>query len=500
MFFSTFFVTRLFRRIFSRVQQQQQTNHPPLGEPLPPPVGGSAPPTSSNFPRGGPMVTAREPAVPRVIQQMPTEQAPRGVRPTLRVDRGIQKNIDAPELLDQGVQVGAEVPNYIDQGLQAVPEMIDRGTNTRGPIVPPRAVPIPIPWGSGGGRKPPRQGGRKFFGGGDGFFSADLSEWVFLFIGLFTTLALYQFFLGRIREKTNLALDQLEATQKEKAAYSEESRIAFWRDKGWMLFKQSWVFLGSVLAGRPVLARAVRLIVLPPLRRAIRAVVPPVVRGVVGPVVGVVADVGLRAIPPISRFLSFIFGIDLLRRLVFAINPQWAATFEPIFGSVHFMIQRFFATPKGVSFVSGFLERTFKVVGGSFLFGGFYLQFLVIFEEGDRARRLKALGISSFLGVALFLVFNDHRFICFFVQNVLQKFPSLNIQLQQPLNQTCLLFASGILLKSAFGAYSVTSNKTFIKGVPTVITFFYAWALYCSGLHYYILTINLPFLASRDQK
>lgn len=228
-----------------------------------------------------------------------------------------------------------------------------------------------------------------------------------------------------------------------------------------------------------------RVVALPPLRRAIRRLIPPVVQNFAGPVVDVAAEVGLRALPPISRFISFFLGLELLKNLfLHYIKPEWAVAFQPIFGSISDLIKGFFATPKNVMFVEGFLERTIKVVAGSFLFGGFYIQFLLIFQKGGK-RRMAFLYCCLF-GFSVYIIFSDHRFVTVLVKNLIRTYPSIQQLLVQPFSQTCLLFSSGILIQSAFMAYN--SKKT---GIPTVVIFFYAWALWCSGLHYYILEGNI---------
>ena len=481
-------ITRLFRRIFSRgpQPQQQQTDLPPLGEP--PPVGRSAP-TSSNLPRGGPVVTSTEPVARWEIQPTPTEPVPREFRPTFRTDRGVQVGpaVDqgvqvGPPMLDQGVQVGpamldqgVQVGPAVDQGVQVGPPMLDRGTNPMRRVTPPRSIPLGL--GTGGGAVPPRRRPPKLGGDGNSFEGFDPSEWAFLLVGLATSLAAYNYFVKKIQAKTEKALDALEY-QKTKSA-DADGRLAFWRNKGWVQqgLGQSWVFLGSVLAGRRFFRRAVRLILVPPLRRAVRAVVPPVIQNLAGPVVDAAARVGLGALTPIARFLSFFFGLELLTRLFYLFaQPELVALVEPVMGQASTLIQGFFSTPKGVSVASGFLERTIKVVGGSLLFGNCYTQFLLIFEKNNGRRR--ALFFCCVCGFCIFLVFSDHRFVCVFVQGLVQKFPPIQQVLERPYGQMCLLFASGVLIQSAF---------------PPVVVFFFAWAVYYSGLHYYFFKITIPF-------
>ena len=92
--------------------------------------------------------------------------------------------------------------------------------------------------------------------------------------------------------------------------------------------------------------------------------------------------------------------------------------------------------------------------------------------------RRRALFFCCVCGVCIFLVFSDHRFVCVFVQGLVQKFPPIQQVLERPYGQMCLLFASGVLIQSAF---------------PPVVVFFFAWAVYYSGLHYYFFKITIPF-------
>ena len=494
-------LSRFFRRVFLRGGPQAGVPPQQLPPQQWPSAGPSAPP---NIPRGGPGITSVE-VPPRQIPQMPTEPIPLEFRPTSRVDRGIQVGPGASELRDQGVQVGPgasglrdqgaqvgpELIEQVDQGVQVGPELIEQGGNPipigyRNP--PPRRVPIFI----GGGSQPPRKGsGRPFGGGGGGGF--DPSEWMLLIIGLITSLALYQFFLRKIQAKVTQALDRLEE-EKNKAspeadADAEEGRLAFWRMKGWFRrgAEEGWIFLGSILAGRRFFLRAVNLIFMPPLRRLVGAVVPPIVLRVANPVVGIAAQVGVRALSPIARFISFIVGLDVLLKLglVFA-NPQVAEALEFVFGPVSRAVQNFFSTPKGVTFAHGFLERGIKVVSVSLLFGGFYTQFLLFFEKDGASaltgrQKVRSLVFCVICGVSMFFILNDHRFIVIFVQNFFKTYPAVEQRLQQPLSQTCLLFASGFLIQSV--------------GFPPVVLFFYAWTLYCSGLHFYFLNPRIPVLS-----
>ena len=110
------------------------------------------------------------------------------------------------------------------------------------------------------------------------------------------------------------------------------------------------------------------------------------------------------------------------------------------------------------------------MVTGSLLFGGFYVQFLLIFQKDNQ--KLRSLFFWSLFGISVLIILNDHKFIGLFVQGLIQTFPSVPPLAQRPFGQACLLFGSGIFILSA--------------GFPTIVTFFYAWALYASGLYTYI--------------
>ena len=87
------------------------------------------------------------------------------------------------------------------------------------------------------------------------------------------------------------------------------------------------------------------------------------------------------------------------------------------------MVHGFFATPRGVSIAAGFLEKNIKVVTCSLLFGGCYVQFVLFFKKDSQ--KLRSLFFCSLYDISIFLILNDHKFISFFVQNLIPAVPSV---------------------------------------------------------------------------
>ena len=236
------------------------------------------------------------------------------------------------------------------------------------------------------------------------------------------------------------------------------------------------------MSGRDTFLRAFSLIALRPLRQVARALVPSFLRTILGPCVGMIARFGIVALPLISRILCFFVGLDFLKRLLFVfVNPELVAQIVPFLDSVVYMIQGFFATPRGVSVAAGFLEKNIKVVSCTLFLGGFYNRIVLLFKEDERLWFLIYCGIY---GISIFVILKDHKFIGILVHNIIQTFPSIQPFAQSPSGQACLLFGSGLLVQQ-------------IVGFSQIVTFFYAWLLYSSGLYSYILKANLPF---RPQK
>lgn len=141
----------------------------------------------------------------------------------------------------------------------------------------------------------------------------------------------------------------------------------------------------------------------------------------------------------------------------------------------------FFACSSASVSVS-FLEKGVKVIACSFAFGGFCNEVLILFKR-DNDQKLWSLICLSMYGISIYIILNDHKFIGLFVQSLIQRFPSVQQLAQRPFGQVSLIFSSGVFIQSA--------------GFPKIVTFFYAWLLYVSGLYYSILNANLPFLPKK---
>lgn len=88
---------------------------------------------------------------------------------------------------------------------------------------------------------------------------------------------------------------------------------------------------------------------------AARVLVPRFLRTFFGPLVETMARLGLAALTPISRFLSFIIGLDLLKWLFFLFgHTELVEPLMPVLDSVGSLVQGFFSTPRGISVASGF--------------------------------------------------------------------------------------------------------------------------------------------------
>ena len=150
----------------------------------------------------------------------------------------------------------------------------------------------------------------------------------------------------------------------------------------------------------------------------------------------------------------------------------------PFLDSIVYTMQGFFATPRGVSVAASFLEKNVKVLSCTLLFGGICSNFLLFFQEDDR--RVQSLIYCSLFGISVYIILNDHKFVGILVQNLIQTFPSIQPFAQSPSGQACLLFGSSLFVQQTVG-------------FSQIVTFFYAWLLYSSGLYSYILKANLPF-------
>lgn len=435
----------------------------------------------------------------RPIPQVPTEPAS-GLeyRPTMMVDRGIQVGPGAANLIDEGVQVGLEYPPTVDRGIPVGPgPMVDSGS---GPI-PPQAAPpglpprlMPVRWGSGG--QPPRRGGPPPSGFDGGSPPPDVYWWFFAILGLITSAYVYRSFLSLVQTKVLEALNRIENQQMlaegrdKKPENAEDSRLGLL--SGWVgRMDGAWVLLGSLVGGRRLFKKAIDLIVVPPLRRLARVVIPPIIQNVLGPVVehlvapvvNAAVRVGMGALSPVTQIITFLVGLSFFKDFIFKFQPEWLKyVLEPITNGAGFLVERFFSTPKGVSFAHGFLERGLKVVSGSLLFGEFFGKFLLLLphENGELEnpeKRMQALVYCTIWGVSIFFIFSDHRFITFFVNNFLSAHPGVEKIIAQPLNQTCLLFSVALVIQVIY---------------PPVVLFFYGWCLYCSGLHFYFLNPVVP--------
>ena len=227
------------------------------------------------------------------------------------------------------------------------------------------------------------------------------------------------------------------------------------------------------------------MIALPRLRRVAQTFVPRFVRRLLWPLVRRVAGFGLGAFSPISQIICFFLGLDVLKRLLLVFGaPGIAKRWIPIVDSIVDTVQGFFATPRGVSIAGSFLERNIKVLTCSFSFGGLCNEVLILFKrDNSKDQKLWSLICFSMYGISIYIILNDHKFIALFVQSLIQRFPSVQHLAQRPFGQVSLIFSSGVFIQSA--------------GFPKIVTFFYAWLLYVSGLYYSILNANLPFLPKK---
>ena len=346
----------------------------------------------------------------------------------------------------------------------------------------------------GGSRRPPSDGG----GHGDGYnpeSEPPNRSLLFLLVGLSISYAIYQWFLqefkeilekeltklGQEKKQENLLPAETEAKQKE-----GRSVIALWRNRGWgQGLREGRLLVGSLLAGRNTFQRAFNLIALPRLRRIAQAFVPRFVRRLLWPLVRRVGGFGLGAFSPISQIICFFIGLDVLKRLLLIFGaPELVEPMIPLVNSIGDTVQGFFATPGGVSIAASFLERNIKVLTCSFAFGGFWNEVFIFFKrDNSKDQKLWSLICLSMYGISIYIILNDHKFIMLFVQSFIQKFPSVQQLAQRPFGQVSLIFSSGIFIQSA--------------NFPKIITFFYAWLLYASGLYSSILNANLPFLPKK---
>ena len=346
-------------------------------------------------------------------------------------------------------------------------------------------------FGWGGGRRPPSDGG----GRGDGYNPESEPPnrpplWFYL-VGLSLCYAGYQWFLQGYRDRFEEELTKLEEDKKQEnllpAATEVKQKegpsvVALWRNRGWCQgLREGGLLVGSVLGGAGIFRRAFNLIVLPRLQRLVGAYVPRFARMVLGPLVTMVGKFGLWAFSPVTNIICFFLGLDVLKRLLLIFGaPELVEPMIPLVNSIEDTVQGFFATPGGVSIAASFLERNIKVLTCSFSFGGFCNEVLILFKrDNSKDQKFWSLICLSMYGISIYIILNDHKFIGLFVQSLIQRFPSVQQLAQRPFGQVCLIFSSGVLIQSA--------------GFPKIVTFFYAWLLYVSGLYYSILNANLPF-------
>lgn len=355
------------------------------------------------------------------------------------------------------------------------------------------------PEGSGGSFGNGGSGGRGFggsSGGGRGDDSNHNPESeppnrsvLFLFVGLSISYAIYQWFLQEFKESLEKELTKLGQEKKQENFLPAETElkqkegrsvVALWRNRGWWQgLREGSLLVGSLLVGRHTFQRAFNLIALPRLRRVAQAFVPRFVRHLLWPLVRRVAGFGLGlALPAISQIICFFLGLDVLKRLLLVFGaPELVEPMIPIVNSIVDTVQGFFATPRGVSIAAGFLERNIKVLACSFSFGGFCNEVLIVFKrDTSKDQKFWSLICLSMYGISIYIILNDHKFIGLFVQSLIQSFPSVQQLAQRPFGQVFLIFSSGVFIQSA--------------GFPKIVTFFYAWLLYVSGLYYSILNAN----------
>ena len=342
---------------------------------------------------------------------------------------------------------------------------------------------------------PPRYGGQPPRSGGGGPPSnsgpepkpSDNNRFFFLLAVFSISYAIFSWSQEELKNETENRLDQLELEQKKKQADSPaktevqpKEGLALAALRQVQAFGQGGLLLfGGLVSGRDTFIRAFHLIALRPLRQVARALVPRFLRVILGPCVGMIARFGILALPLISRILCFFVGLDFLKRLLFIfVNPEFIAPIVPFLDSMVYMVQGFFATPRGVSVAAGFLEKNIKVVSCTLFLGGFYNRIVLLFKEDKE--RLWSLIYCGIYGISIFVILKDNKFIGILVHNIIQTFPSIQPFAQSPSGQACCLFGSGLLVQQTVG-------------FSQVVTFFYAWLLYSSGLYSYILKANLPF-------
>ena len=310
----------------------------------------------------------------------------------------------------------------------------------------------------------------------------------FFLLAVFSiSYAIFLWSQEELKNETENRLDQLELEQKKKQADSPTKTEVQPKD-GLALaalrqvqgFGQGGLLLlGGLVSGRDTFIRAFHLIALRPLRQVARALVPRFLRVILGPCVGMIARFGIVALPLISRILCFFVSLDFLKRLFFIfVNPEWVEPLVPFLDSIVYTMQGFFATPRGVSVAASFLEKNVKVVSCTLFLGGFYNRIVLLFKEDEE--RLWSLIYCGIYGISIFVILKDNKFIGILVHNIIQTFPSIQPFAHSPSGKACLLFGSGLLVQQ-------------IVGFSQIVTFFYGWLLFSSGLYSYILQANLPF-------
>lgn len=241
-------------------------------------------------------------------------------------------------------------------------------------------------------------------------------------------------------------------------------------------FWQSGLLLGSLLAGSSTFERAVNLIALPRIKRVVVAITP-IFENVMGPLLRGSANLGIGVATRIARVLVFFGSVGAFANLFMTFGgPAVADNIVPFLDTMVRLVEGFFETPKSVSVASGFLEKTLKVVCATFCFGGFVSRAVFCIEKDDVKIHY---WIGCFLwGTSLIVILRDHKFIAVFAQNMVQSFPPIGNAASHPFGQICLLFGSGVLIRSG--------------GTPPIVTFFYGWLLYLSGLYGIVLSTKFP--------
>ena len=359
--------------------------------------------------------------------------------------------------------------------------MEDQGTQTGPGIVPP-VRPLHFPSGGNiGGGYPPRFPP----GGGGEDSSGQPSNWynpiLFYIFGLSVCYAGYQWFLLKLQAEIETQLDRLEEERNEKEQKTDiepedtananapsnglapkNSRLMFevWRARSWQALKQGGLVFASLFAGANTFQRAFGAIILPRLEQMVRALnIPNLVQAAVGPLLIRIARAFLFILSPASMVCFFLW---LTRNAIGFLGGD-ISSLIPLAQPIVDVSQSFFSTPSGVSMSVSFLEKTLKVVSCTFLFGSCTIKFKLIFTSKNK---VFCCVLISFLGSFIYFILNDHQYVCFLVQNLLQ--PQLLKIMEHPLGLSSILFGSW--------------HREAMFRFPWVVNFFYISLLYVSGL------------------